>query len=101
CSTSFYLSYVPARRSSDLVSITIDIIIDDGFAMSAKAKLFMHGRSQAVRLPKEFRLPGTEVRVSRVGNKVILEPLDPPPFDALRSEEHTSELQSPDHLVCR
>jgi hypothetical protein len=24
------------------------------------AKLFMHGRSQAVRLPKEFRLPGTD-----------------------------------------
>ncbi len=45
------------------------------------AKLFMHGRSQAVRLPKEFRFEGTEVRVSRVGEKVILEPLDRPPFD--------------------
>jgi antitoxin VapB len=43
--------------------------------MSATAKLFMHGRSQAVRLPKEFRFEGTEVRVSRVGDKVILEPL--------------------------
>ena len=40
------------------------------------AKIFMHGRSQAVRLPKEFRLPGTEVRISRDGNKVILEPID-------------------------
>jgi antitoxin VapB len=39
------------------------------------AKLFMHGRSQAVRLPKEFRLPGTEVRVSRVGRGVLLEPV--------------------------
>jgi len=39
------------------------------------AKLFTHGRSQAVRLPKEFRLPGTEVRVSRFGNRVILEPI--------------------------
>jgi antitoxin VapB len=39
------------------------------------AKLFMHGRSQAVRLPKEFRLPGTEVRVRRVGDSVVLEPL--------------------------
>jgi antitoxin VapB len=47
----------------------------------ATAKLFRHGRSQAVRLPKEFRLPGTEVRVTRVGNKVILEPLEPAPFD--------------------
>jgi antitoxin VapB len=40
------------------------------------AKLFMHGRSQAVRLPKEFRLPGTEVRVRRVGRAVLLEPLE-------------------------
>ena len=31
--------------------------------------------SEAVRLPKEFRFEGTEVRVSKVGNKVILEPL--------------------------
>jgi antitoxin VapB len=43
--------------------------------MSATAKLFMHGRSQAVRLPKEFRFEGSEVRVSKVGDKVILEPL--------------------------
>ena len=43
--------------------------------MSATAKLFMHGRSQAVRLPKAFRFEGTEVRVSKVGDKVILEPL--------------------------
>jgi len=45
------------------------------------AKLFMHGRSQAVRLPKEFRFEGKEVRVSKVGDKVILEPLEKPPFD--------------------
>lgn len=42
----------------------------------AKAKIFMHGRSQAVRLPKEFRLPGKEVRVSRVGRGVLLEPIE-------------------------
>ncbi len=40
------------------------------------AKLFKHGRSQAVRLPKEFRLPGTEVRVRRVGRGVLLEPME-------------------------
>ena len=50
--------------------------------MTATAKLFMHGRSQAVRLPKEFRFEGTEVRVSKVGDKVILEPVDKKPFDA-------------------
>ena len=41
---------------------------------SATARLFRHGRSQAVRLPKEFRLPGSEVRVRRVGRGVLLEP---------------------------
>lgn len=40
------------------------------------AKLFMHDRSQAVRLPKEFRMPGKEVRVSRVGDRIVLEPMD-------------------------
>lgn len=43
-----------------------------------RAKLFMHGRSQAVRLPKEFRLPGKEARVSKIGDKVILEPVKKP-----------------------
>lgn len=40
------------------------------------AKIFQHGRSQAVRLPKEFRLPGKEVRVRKVGNAVLLEPIE-------------------------
>ena len=50
-------------------------------AAKATAKLFMHGRSQAVRLPKEYRFEGEEVRVSKVGDKVILEPLEKSPFD--------------------
>jgi antitoxin VapB len=49
--------------------------------MATTAKIFMHGRSQAVRLPKEFRLPGKEVRVSKVGDKVILEPMEETPFN--------------------
>lgn len=47
----------------------------------ATAKIFMHGRSQAVRLPKEFRFEGTEVLVRKEGDRVVLEPLDKPPFD--------------------
>ena len=38
------------------------------------AKLFWSGRSQAVRLPKEFRFQGSEVRIRRRGKAVILEP---------------------------
>lgn len=39
-----------------------------------KAKLFMNGRSQAVRLPREYRFEGEEVFVKRVGNAVVLLP---------------------------
>jgi antitoxin VapB len=41
----------------------------------ATAKLFKTGRSQAVRLPKEFRFEGKEVRIRRVGRGVLLEPM--------------------------
>jgi len=44
-------------------------------AETRTAKLFTHGRSQAVRLPKEFRFAGDKVRVRRVGNGVLLEPV--------------------------
>jgi antitoxin VapB len=39
------------------------------------AKLFRNGRSQAVRLPKEFRFEGDEVRIRRMGESVVLEPV--------------------------
>ncbi|MFY9660745.1 MAG: AbrB family transcriptional regulator [Terriglobales bacterium] len=39
------------------------------------AKLFRNGRSQAVRLPREFRFAGTQVRVRRFAEGVLLEPL--------------------------
>jgi antitoxin VapB len=39
------------------------------------AKIFWSGRSQAVRLPKEFRFDTGEVRIRRHGNAVILEPI--------------------------
>jgi antitoxin VapB len=39
------------------------------------ARLFRNGRSQAVRLPREFRFQGDRVRVRRVGSGVLLEPI--------------------------
>jgi antitoxin VapB len=76
------------------------------------AKLFANGRSQAVRLPKEFRLPGTEVRISREGNRVILEPIGDEAVDAngwrigfweemdrLRKGVNLDEYQVPDDPV--
>ncbi|CAN5390097.1 hypothetical protein BH24GEM3_BH24GEM3_02410 [soil metagenome] len=42
---------------------------------SRRAKLFWSGRSQAVRLPKEFRFEGDQVAIRRKGEAVILEPV--------------------------
>lgn len=39
------------------------------------AKVFMDGRSQAVRIPLAFRLPGEKVRVRRVPEGLLLEPI--------------------------
>ena len=43
-------------------------------AKTGVAKLFRNGRSQAVRLPREFRFEGDRVRVRRVSGGVLLEP---------------------------
>ena len=44
-------------------------------APRARAKVFMHGGSQAVRLPKAFRFEGEEVEVHREGDRVVLTPV--------------------------
>jgi antitoxin VapB len=73
------------------------VSIKGSFAMTdhATAKLFKHGRSQAVRLPKEFRLPGKEVRVRRIGRAVLLEPIGEPfDYDAwwAKIDEHGADF---------
>jgi antitoxin VapB len=46
-------------------------------AKAGTAKLFRNGRSQAVRLPREFRFEGDEVRIRRVAEGVLLELIIP------------------------
>jgi len=43
--------------------------------MATTARLFQNGRSQAVRLPREFRFEGDRVRVRRLGKGVLVEPI--------------------------
>jgi len=45
---------------------------------AVEAKIFMNGRSQAVRLPKEFRFEGDRVTIRRVDGGVLLEPVPTP-----------------------
>lgn len=40
------------------------------------AKIFENGRSQAVRLPKEYRFSSNEVAVNKIGNVVMLMPIE-------------------------
>ena len=58
------------------------------------AKLFMNGRSQAVRIPKEFRFEGKEVLIRREGNRIILSPI-PKSWDVFFNEV---PLPSPDFM---
>jgi antitoxin VapB len=40
-------------------------------------KLFKNGRSQAVRIPREFELPGTEAVMRKEGSRLVIEPAKP------------------------
>jgi antitoxin VapB len=42
-----------------------------------RVKLFRNGRNQAVRIPREFELPGEEAILRREGERLILEPAPP------------------------
>lgn len=59
------------------------------------AKLFKHGGSQAVRLPKEFRMPGTEVSIRPMGRGVLIEPVS---FDYQDWLNRIDALIDPDFL---
>lgn len=58
------------------------------------AKLFMNGSSQAVRLPKEFRLEGDEVVIKRIGDAIMLMPKQYS-YDALKAslDQFSSDFQ--------
>lgn len=58
--------------------------------MSIKAKLFINGRSQAVRIPKEFAFTGVDaVLIEKQGNSLVLTP-------ARSTWESFAELQAAD-----
>ena len=44
-------------------------------AQTRQVRLFRNGRNQAVRIPREFELPGREATLRKVGSRLILEPV--------------------------
>lgn len=73
------------------------ILISCGGGCVERAKIFQSGRSQAVRLPKQFRFSGSEVFVKRVGKAVVLLPTD----DAWDSLAQSLDLFSDDYMADR
>ena len=59
-----------------------------------KAKIFINGRSQAVRLPKEYRFDTEEVYINKIGDIVLLAPAD----SLLSSFEYGASLLTDDFL---
>src|SRR5207244_13372533 len=87
------------RRSSDLYispqgsvsNPNADIVFDD--ALSTRGVVM--SRPSGVHRIVDTPVGASAARLRPLGRAALQV------FDALRSEEHTSELQSPDHLVCR
>ena len=66
------------------------------------AKIFINGRSQAVRLPKEFRFSDNDVFIKKIGNMVVLIPKDDPWSSLVNSlDQFTDDFmearEQPDH----
>lgn len=52
------------------------------------AKIFQNGQSQAVRIPKEFRLTGSEVFIKKQGDSILLIPMGDNPWQPLLDSLH-------------
>ncbi len=59
-------------------------------------KLFKNGRNQAVRIPREFELPGEDAIIWRDGDKLIIEAAPPKSLLALLAELAPLEETFPD-----
>ena len=46
-------------------------------SVERRVKLFRNGRNQAVRIPREFELPGDEAVLRKEGDRLIIEPAAP------------------------
>ena len=51
--------------------------MDDSVSSERHVKLFKNGRNQAVRIPREFELPGDEAIMRKDGDRLIIEPAQP------------------------
>jgi antitoxin VapB len=60
-----------------------------------RVKLFRNGRNQAVRIPREFELPGADATIRREGRRLIIEPAPPQSLLAVLATLATLEEDFP------
>jgi antitoxin VapB len=63
-------------------------------------RLFKNGRNQALRIPREFELPGSEAIIRKEGDRLIVEPVKRPSLLALLAtlqplDEDFPEIEDP------
>jgi antitoxin VapB len=58
-------------------------------------RLFRNGANQAVRIPKEFELPGKEAVIRREGNKLIIEPIKPKATTLAEAMQDWEDMDEP------
>ena len=62
-------------------------------------RLFRNGRSQAVRIPREFELPGNEATIRKEDGKLIIEPKREKSLKALLEYLRSMEPLGPDEKI--
>jgi len=67
--------------------------------MTQLAKVFQNGRSQAIRIPKEFRVDTTEVYIEKVGETLVIRPKRENKWDIWF--DNLNEIDTSDFMVDR
>jgi antitoxin VapB len=65
------------------------------FMTTRHVKLFKNGRNQAVRIPREFELPGEDAVIHKEGQRLIIEPAPPQSLLAVLASLPTLDEEFP------
>jgi antitoxin VapB len=64
-------------------------------SLERRVKLFRNGRNQAVRIPREFELPGKDAIIRKEGGRLVIEPTPPRSLLAILATLETLDEEFP------
>lgn len=70
------MSHFPSPMTPQVLDVAAPFLVD---SPTRQVRLFRNGANQAVRIPKEFELPGKDAVIHREGNRLIIEPIQTKP----------------------